>query len=102
MSASDQNPQVMVHLGRLEGTLSTMLQMLQQHHDSTNQRIDDLRQTVERRIDNVEDRMGRTEDRVEKIEEKERANAIKSAGGGALSAAVVTAGIEALKFFATR
>lgn len=102
MSAPEANSILMSHLGRLEGQLSTMTQLMQQHHDSTNQRINDLRQAVERRIDNVEERVGRVERRVDDVEDKERGTAIKAASGGALSGAIVAASIELMKFAAGR
>lgn len=102
MSAPDQNSIVMAHLGRLEGQLSTMTQLMQQHHDSTNQRINDLLQAVERRIDNVEARVDRVEKRVDGVEDKERSNAIKSAGGGAFSGAIAAAMVELIKFLSSR
>lgn len=92
---SDENHQLLVQFAEVKGQLSAVLQLMQHNHDSTHQRINDFRTAVEGRIAGVEARL-------EKVEDNERGTAIRAASGGALSAAVVTGAIEALKFFASR
>ena len=92
MSTTPDNHSVLLaHIGKLEGQLAVMTQLMQQNHESTHQRINDFRHAVEGRIAGVEAR-------VVALEGNERSTALKSAGGGA----IVVAAIEALKFFAGR
>jgi sugar (pentulose or hexulose) kinase len=90
-----ENNEVLVQLAQVKGQLTAMTQLMQQNHDSTHQRINDFRHAVEGRIAGVEARL-------DKVENNERGTAIKAAGGGALSAAIVTATIKALEFLAGR
>lgn len=88
----------MAHLGKLEGQISAVMLLMQAHHESINQRINDMQKAVEQRVDNVESRVDRVEKRVDAVEDKERSSAIKAASGGAIAAAA----IEAIKFFVGR
>lgn len=92
MSAPDSHSILLAHIGKLEGQLSVMTQMMQANHDSTHQRINDFRHAIEGRIVGVEARVGI-------LESNERSTALKVAGGGALSGAIAAAGVEVLKFF---
>lgn len=67
-----------------------MTQMMQQHHESTHQRINDFRHAIEGRIDGVDARVMR-------LEANERHTAIKVAGGGAVSGAIVSAVIKLIE-----
>ncbi|KLN54700.1 hypothetical protein [Variovorax paradoxus] len=91
----NDDTQVLVQLSQVQGQLTALTQLMQQNHDSTHQRINDFRHAVEGRI-------GGVEARVDKIENNERGTALKAAGGGAFSGAIVAAAMEALKFFASR
>jgi hypothetical protein len=87
---SDTNTQVLVELGQVKGQLTLLLQMMQNNHDSTNKRIDDMRHAVEGRLEGVEGRVG-------VLEKNERGTAIRSSASGALAGAIVAAGIAAIK-----
>ncbi|WP_309679459.1 hypothetical protein [Polaromonas sp.] len=89
------DPTVLVELAEVKGQLKLMTQMMQQNHESTHQRINDFRHAIEGRLSGVESR-------VATIEKNERGTAIRGAGSGAMAGTVVTACIEALKYFATR
>ena len=91
------NHDVLVQLAQVQGQLTAMTQLMQQNHDSTHQRINDFRHAVEGRIAGVEARVDRIEASIEKVGGNERASALKAAGSGAFSGAVMTAGIELLK-----
>jgi hypothetical protein len=80
----------LVELGEIKGQLKLMTQMLQQNHDSTNQRIDDLRHSMEARAKGLEERVG-------KLETNERGTAIKAGVAGAISGVIATAAIAAVK-----
>ena len=82
---------MMAQLGEVKGQLTIMMQLMQQNHDSTHQRINDFRHSVEGRLGGVEARIG-------VIEKNERGTAIKSATSGALAGAVMAGGIAVLKF----
>jgi hypothetical protein len=84
----DDATKVMVQMAEVKGQLSLMMQMMQQNHDSTHQRINDFRQAVEGRVTNVEGR-------VTVLEKNERSTALKSAG----STAVVLGMVEIIKHF---
>lgn len=102
MSAPDTPSILLSHIGKLEGQLAMMTQLMQQNHESTHQRINDFRHAIEGRVIGVESRVERVEDAIEKVEDNERALAIKSAGGGAFSGAIAAAAVELIKFLATR
>lgn len=85
---SDPIQTLLQQTGEMQGQLKLMTQIMQQNHDSTNRRIEDMRHSVEGQIENVEKR-------VETLEKNERSTAIRSAG----SSALVLGTIEALKFF---
>lgn len=87
---SDTNTAVLVELAEVKGQLKMMIQMMQANHDSTHQRIDDMRHAVEGRLDGVETRVG-------VLEKNERGTAVKAAAAGAVSGAVFAAGMAALK-----
>jgi hypothetical protein len=101
---SDNNPDstVLVQLGEVQGQLKMMTAMIQANHESTHQRINDFRHAIEGRIDGVEAKIKKVEDRVDTIDKNERGTALRAAGGGAMSAAIVTGAIEALKMLVHR
>lgn len=93
MSTNDVS--VLVELAEVKGQLKLMIQLMQQNHEATHQRINDFRHAVEGRVANVETRMST-------LETNERTTALKGAGSGALAGAITGAAIEAMKFFAGR
>lgn len=95
MTAPTDYSILLSHIGKLEGQLALMTQLIQQNHESTHQRINDFRHAVEGRITGVEAR-------VVTLEKNERSTALKAASGGALSAALVTGAVEAFKILAGR
>lgn len=92
---SDNNSLVLVELAEVKGQLKLMMQLMQQNHEATHQRINDFRHAVEGRVATVENRMTT-------LETNERATALKGAGSGAIAGAITGAAIEALKYFAGR
>lgn len=86
----DVNTAALLELAQVKGQLSTVIQLLQQNHAHTNQRLDDLSRSVDSRFDKLDDRLSRVEDR-------ERSTALRTASYGAGAAALVTAAIEAIK-----
>ncbi|OYZ76058.1 MULTISPECIES: hypothetical protein [unclassified Polaromonas] len=92
---SDNNVSVLVELAEVKGQLKLMIQLMQQNHEATHQRINDFRHAVEGRVTNVETRMST-------LETNERATALKGAGSGAIAGAIMGGAIEALKYFAGR
>lgn len=92
---SGETTEVLVQMAEVKGQLSVILQLMQQNHDATHQRLNDFRQSAEGRFSGLETRLDR-------VEENERGTAIKAAGGGALSGALVAGAIEVMKFFGGR
>ncbi|MDP9990914.1 hypothetical protein [Variovorax boronicumulans] len=84
---------VLVELAAVKGQLQMLMLMIQTNHDSTHQRIDDLRRATEGRIEGLDERLAT-------IERNERSTALKAASGGALSGAMVGGAIELFKFVA--
>lgn len=82
----------LVQLAEVRGQLTMIAQLIQANHGATHQRIDDLRKTVETRFTGVEERL-------ETIEQNERNTAIRAAGSGAFSGAIVAGAIELMKHF---
>lgn len=95
MTVIDPNATVLVELAEVKGQLKLMVQMMQQNHESTHQRINDFRHAIEGRLSGVETR-------VATIEKNERGTALRGAGSGALSGAIMGAAIEALKHLMSR
>lgn len=91
-AGNDIGAAALIQLAEVKGQLTMIFQLIQTNHGATHQRIDDLRQTVESRFTGVEDRL-------EVIEKNERETAIRAAGSGAFSGAIVAGGIELLKHF---
>lgn len=89
---NDIGAAALVQLAEVKGQLSMIAQLIQTNHGATHQRIDDLRQTVENRFSGVETRL-------ETIEQNERGTAIRAAGSGAFSGAIVAGAIEVMKHF---
>lgn len=92
------NTAVLLELAEVKGLLKAQMQLAQQNHEATHQRINDFRQAVEGRIDGVEGRIDGLEGRVAQVEKNERSTAVKSAGASAITLGIV----ELLKFFAGR
>lgn len=82
---------VLVAMGKLEGQLAAMTTLMQHNHNATQTRIEDLSKSVGVRFDGIEKRLGT-------LEQNERGTAMRAAGTGALSGAVVAAGIAAMKY----
>lgn len=97
MSDHNQDTTVLVQLGEVQGQLKLMMTMMQQNHESTHQRINDFRHAIEGRIDGVEARIGAVEDRIDRVDSNERGTALRGASSGALSGALMAAGIEIIK-----
>ena len=81
---------VLIAMGKLEGQLSAMTNLMQQNHQATQTRIEDLSKSVGVRFDGIEKRLGT-------LEQNERGTAIRAAGTGALAGAVVAAAIAAMR-----
>jgi hypothetical protein len=99
---SDPNAMLVMQLGEVQGQLKMMTHMIQQNQESTHQRIDDFRRATEGRLDGVDARIDGIEDQIKTIGKNERGTALRGASSGALSGAIVAAGVEILKFMVTR
>ena len=99
---SGDNQQLLQQVGEVQGQLKLITQMIQQNHESTHQRINDFRHAIEGRIDGVAARVDGVEKRIDTIDKNERGTALRGAGGGAVSAAIVAGAIEALKMIVHR
>lgn len=84
------NTDILVHLARMEGQMSQLMQLQQMNHETINQRLQDVITNTNTRFDGLEKRMGAVED-------KERGTAIRAAASGAVSGAVAAAALAALK-----
>lgn len=73
-------------------------QLLNHHHNATNQRIDDLRQAVAIQHAGTEKRIDGLSGRVTTLENNERGTAIKAGGVAAVSGGVVAALLTLVKF----
>ncbi|QDL55908.1 hypothetical protein [Rhodoferax aquaticus] len=91
MSAPDNNTTVLVELGQVKGQLSALTDLIRQNHTATQTRIEDLSKSVGVRFDGIEKRLAT-------LEQNERGTAMRAAGTGALSGAIVAAGIAAMKY----
>lgn len=91
-TGNDIGAAALVQLAEVKGQLTMIVQLIQTNHGATHQRIDDLRKTVESRFAGVENRL-------ETIEQNERGTAIRAAGSGAFSGAIVAGVIEVIKHF---
>ena len=63
---------------------------MQQNHQATQTRIEDLSKAVGVRFDGIEKRLAT-------LEQNERGTAIRAAGTGALAGAIVAAGLQAMR-----
>lgn len=81
---------VLIAMGKLEGQLAAMTNLMQQNHQATQTRIEDLSKAVGVRFDGIEKRLAT-------LEQNERGTAIRAAGTGALAGAIVAAGIAAMR-----
>lgn len=90
--SNDNNVSVrtLAELGEVKGQLMAITQLLTINHQSTNQRIDDLRHAMSGRMDGHDERLSR-------LETNERGTAIRTAGVAAVTSAIITAGIAAIK-----
>ena len=88
-ASSDISVQTLQQLGEVKGQLANITLLIQSSQIETHRRIDDLRTSMETRFDGVEERLTR-------VEENERATAMRAAGSGAITGAIVAAGIEFL------
>lgn len=88
--AHKDNATLMGELGQVKGQLTLIIQLMQQHHDSTHQRINDMSKAMDTRFIGVEQR-------VSTLERNERGTAVRTAAVGALSGAIVTAGLAMLR-----
>lgn len=87
---SDNNAAVLAQLAEVQGQLKVLTQLLMTANQSTNQRLDDMRGAMDTRFTGVEERLQRVED-------NERKTALMTAGIGAVSGALVSAGITLLR-----
>lgn len=85
---------MLVEVGTVKGTLTSMTELIRQNHQATQTRIEDLSKSVAQRFDGLEERLS-------VLEKNERGTALRGASGGAVSAAIVTGGIELMKFLAS-
>lgn len=92
MSIPDQQltTAMLTELAEVKGQLALITQLIQTNHDATHQRINDLRHSVDGRFDGVDSRLTR-------LEVNERGTAIRTAAVGAVSGAMVSAGIQLIK-----
>ena len=84
------NVTVLQQLGEVRGQLSGIAQLIQSNHAATQTRIEDLDKSITQRIDGLEKRVG-------VLEKNERSTAILAGSLGAVSGAIVTATIAAIK-----
>ncbi|QDL53113.1 hypothetical protein [Rhodoferax aquaticus] len=91
MSDPNNNTTVLVELGQVKGQLSALTDLIRQNHTATQTRIEDLSKSVGVRFDGIEKRLAT-------LEQNERGTAMRAAGTGALSGAIVAAGIAAMKY----
>ena len=91
MGTPDNNTTVLVELGQVKGQLSALTDLIRQNHTATQTRIEDLSKSVGVRFDGIEKRLAT-------LEQNERGTAMRAAGTGALSGAIVAAGIAAMKY----
>lgn len=89
-SSQAQYSEIIRTQSEVVGQLKGLTLMIQQQHESTNRRIDDLHKSIEQRQD-------RLEDRVERLEESEKKIIWKVGGITGLIAAASAVGIELLK-----
>jgi hypothetical protein len=82
---------VLLALGKLEGQLAAMTTLMQQNHSATQTRFEDLSKSFGARFDGIEKRLAT-------LEQNERGTAMRAAGTGAVSGAIVAAGIAAMKY----
>jgi chaperonin cofactor prefoldin len=82
--------QMLQELSRVSGQLDAINKTLNYQADATNRRIDDMRASIETRFDSVEKRLST-------LEQNERGTATRTAAVGALSGALVTAGMQLLR-----
>jgi hypothetical protein len=78
--------QALVEIASVKGQLQAITQMIQANHEATHQRINDFRTAVETRFTGVETRLNT-------LERNERGTALRTAGGGALAGALVSAAL---------
>jgi DNA-binding transcriptional MerR regulator len=89
-SDADTNAKLLQEIAEVRGDLKTITALLQHQSQSSERRHADLKEHLSQRLDSHERR-------IENLEKNERSTAIKAAGLGVLSSALVTAGIAALK-----
>lgn len=88
--ADTDNKALLVELGQVKGQLTAMTNMIQQNHQMTQTRIEDLSKSVGARFDGIEKRLGT-------LEQNERKTAINAAVSGATSGAIVAGAIALLR-----
>jgi hypothetical protein len=95
MSNEDLNSKVLLALGNIQGELRGIREMVQHGQQTTNQRIDDLKQTVTERIEGLEGRVTRLENDHGKL-------TVKTASLGGISGGAMTFLVEIVRYFATK
>lgn len=92
---NDLNIAALVELAAVKGQLQTMTQMMQNNHDATHRRMEDMQRANEQRFDTIDERLS-------VVEANERGTALRTAGLAAVTSAgvsaVVAAGMALLKF----
>lgn len=90
------NSDILLHLGKIEGQVGQLMNMMQSNQTAINQRLDDMRTAMSVRIES-------NEKRIDKLEQNERGTAIKAgvAGtvSGTISAAMISAAVAAMRWF---
>ena len=91
---ANTNTAALVQLAQVKGQLETITQMMSHHHETTQQRFSDLQHYNETRFNGIDGRIGT-------LEKNERDTALRTASiaslAGAVSSAIVTAGMAMLK-----
>ena len=92
MSQSDAetNAKLLQEIAEVRGDLKTITALLQHQAQSSERRHNDLKEHLGERLDGHERR-------ISKLEDNERSTAIKAAGLGVVTSALVAAGIAALR-----
>jgi hypothetical protein len=85
-----EQTEIVKNLGEVKGQLTAMQQLMMANHQSTNQRIDDLKESINTRLNGHEGRIGT-------LEKNERSTAIKAGTAGALAGALAAATIAGVK-----
>jgi len=95
MNDEEMNRQVLLALGNIQGELRGIRDMVHKGQETTNQRIDDLKEAVTERIDGLEGRVTRLEGDHGKL-------MVKTASLGGIAGGAMTALVEVIRYFGER